>query len=115
MERLWSQLALRREAGTFGAVVVDVAGSRRALVLAVLRHQNQRAATPEEAAEAASAGVAELEHNGLGCAQPGAPRADSRKLDSALVAIGQRLDEAERDVGAAFLTETTCSLRMQLG
>jgi hypothetical protein len=41
MERLWSQLAPRREAGGLGAVAVDVARSRRELVLenAVLRHQ----------------------------------------------------------------------------
>jgi hypothetical protein len=41
MERLWSQLAPRREAGEIGAVAVDVARSRRELVLenAVLRHQ----------------------------------------------------------------------------
>jgi hypothetical protein len=40
-ERLWSQLAPRREAGGLGAVAVDVARSRRELVLenAVLRHQ----------------------------------------------------------------------------
>ena len=41
MERLWSQLAPRQEAGGLGAIAVDITQSRRKLVLenAVLRHQ----------------------------------------------------------------------------
>jgi hypothetical protein len=41
MERLWSQLAPRRQAGEIVAVAVDAVRSRRELVLenAVLRHQ----------------------------------------------------------------------------
>ena len=41
MERLWSQLVARREAGEFAAVAVDAGWSRRGSVLenAVLRHQ----------------------------------------------------------------------------
>ncbi len=41
MERLWSQLALRKHAGEIAAVAVDAVRPRRELVLenAVLRHQ----------------------------------------------------------------------------
>jgi hypothetical protein len=41
MERLWSQLAPRKQAGEIAAVAVDAIRSRRELVLenAVLRHQ----------------------------------------------------------------------------